>query len=73
MQALRRVAASRLLAQWETSGCCGSLQPLQQQAGFAKKSESVDTRLQQVLKMLEPQEVEKEELSEEDYQEGLRR
>ena len=80
MQALRRAAASRLLAQWEGSGasgssisCGGALQQLQQQAGFAKKSESMDSRLQRVLRMLEPREVEKVELSDEDFQEGEQR
>ena len=80
MQALRRAAGSRLLAQWEcgsASGssisCGGALQQLQQQAGFAKKTESMDSRLQKVLRMLEPQEVEQVEVSDEDFQEGMQR
>ena len=80
MQSLRRAACSRLLAQWQGSSvggsslaCGGALQQLQQQAGFAKKSESMDSRLQRVLRMLEPQEVTKVEVSEEDFQEATRR
>lgn len=78
-QALRRSgAASRLLSQCGPSSSSAPAQQLaqqrQQQAGFAKKGgESVDSRLQKVLKMLEPREVEDIEISEEDYAEGVRR
>lgn len=78
-QALRSSgAASRLLAQCVPASSSAPAQQLgqqlQQQAGFAKKGgESVDSRLQKVLKMLEPREVEKVELSEEDYAEAMQR
>ncbi len=78
-QALRRSgAASRLLSQCIPSSSSAPVQQLaqqlQQQAGFAKKGgETVDSRLQKVLKMLEPREVEEIEISAEDYAEGVRR
>lgn len=78
-QALRRSGtASRLLSQCGPSSSSAPAQQLaqqlQQQAGFAKKGgETVDSRLQKVLKMLEPREIEDIEISEEDYAEGLRR
>ena len=78
-QALRRSgAASRLLSPCGPSSSSALAQQLaqqlQQQAGFAKKGgETVDSRLQKVLKMLEPREVEDIEISEEDYAEGVRR
>lgn len=65
-------AACRLLG-GQGGGATAPWQQLQQQAGFAKKGESVDNRLQRVMKMLEPRQVEQVELSEEDYQEGMRR
>lgn len=71
--ALRRLAAGRLLARCDAPSLAGASAQLQQQAGFAKKGESVDTRLQKVLKMLEPREVEEVELSKEDYEEAMRR
>ena len=78
---LRLALAGRLLAQLESSSSsiaassriCALQQQLQQQAGFAKRAETVDGRLQRVMKMLEPQEVEKIEVSDEDYAEGMRR
>ena len=77
MQSLRRAAPAcrQLVAQWE--GCLqhpSALQQLQQAAPFAKKSgESVDGKLQRVLKMLEPVDIEDVPVSEEEYQEGMRR
>lgn len=79
MLALRRgAAASRLLAHCEplsSSSKSGVLQqPLEQRAGYAKKGgESVDSRLQKVLKMLEPRQVEEVQLSPEDHAEAMRR
>lgn len=78
---LRRAVGAGLLARLEAGGSgtavstsiCALQQQLQQQAGFAKKAESVDGRLQRVLRMLEPQDVEQVEVSEEDYREGMRR
>lgn len=74
LTALRRSgAAARLLARCEPSSVVALQQQLGQRAGYAKKGESVDSRLQKVLKMLEPREVEEVELSKEDYEEGVRR
>lgn len=70
----RRVAAARLLAQLEPSSVAAlQRQPGQQAAGYAKKDERADNRVQNVLKMLEPRQVEEIELSKEDYEEGMRR
>ncbi|KAI3435926.1 hypothetical protein D9Q98_001984 [Chlorella vulgaris] len=72
MQCLRRAAACRLLSQWPTSSSSTSV--ALQHAGFAKRSgESADSKLNKVLKMLEPREVEQVDISEEDYAEGMRR
>ncbi|KAL4458571.1 hypothetical protein ABPG75_013436 [Micractinium tetrahymenae] len=78
---LRRALGRGVLAQLEggssgmasSSSMCALAQQLQQTAGFAKKTESVDGRLQKVMRMLESQEVETVEVSEEDYLEGMRR
>lgn len=78
---LRQAVARGVLAQLEgcssgitsSSSLCALAQQLQQTVGFAKKTESVDGRLQRVLKALEPQEVETVQVSEEDYLEGMRR
>lgn len=77
---LQRAVARGLQTQLEgiggiasSSSLCALAQQLHQTAGFAKKAESVDGRLQKVLKVLEPRKVEKVEVSEEDYQEAMRR
>lgn len=74
MQAVRRAAAARFTAPWDASSCGAVITQLQQQAGFAKRAgEGVDAKLQKVLKMLQPKDIEDVQLSEEDYQEGMRR
>jgi seryl-tRNA synthetase len=74
MQAFRRAAAARLTTPWDTSSCDAVINQLQQQASYAKRAgEAVDAKLQKVLKMMQPREIEEVQMSEEDYQEGMRR